>query len=153
MRVTRRGARPDLPVRARTTGGRAERTPRPHRRRIACTVLAASVGFGLLEAGARRPAPQARIPTLPPVHQATSNAMMSHGEEDDQPAGACWLAHGGGASAACVCSVGSVEDLLTPDFMRVVLTNWRDAGRLTTGEWRGRMQDVEVACTQARVGL
>ena len=54
----------------------------------------------------------------------------------------------GGLQPTCVCSAGTVEDLLTPDFMRAVLVTWHDAGSLTAGELRERLQEVDAACGQ-----
>jgi hypothetical protein len=139
------------------------------RSRIACTLLTACVGLVMIDAtvrqsardggapmqsGARLPNPEptegsGRIASVPQAalsRQGTVGAMFSHGEDDDQPAGACWLASVGGAPASCQCSAGFVEDLMTPDFMRGLLTSWRDAGVLTTGEWRVRLHEVDAAC-------
>jgi hypothetical protein len=94
------------------------------------------------------------VPATRPValsRHGAAGAMFSHGEDDDQPAGACWLASAGGTQRSCLCSVGSIEDLVTPDFMRGQLTSWRDAGRLTTGEWRERLQEVDAACVPRSV--
>jgi hypothetical protein len=139
---------------------------------IARTLLAVSVVLVLVGASARRSTRHEGVPvpsdarltesdatesrSLPaaPVtlsRQGAVGPMFSHGEDDDQPAGACWLTSIGGGPALCLCSAGSVEDLLTPDFMRVLLTSWRDAGRLTTGEWRERLQEVDAACRPGRV--
>ncbi len=92
--------------------------------------------------GSRRIASVSQAPLSEP---RTAGAPFSHGEDDDQPAGACWLASVG-APASCLCSAGSVEDLITPDFMRSLLTNWRDVGLLTTGELRTRLDEVDAAC-------
>jgi hypothetical protein len=78
--------------------------------------------------------------------QGTVGALFLHGEDDNLPAGACWLPSVGGAVGPCLCSAGSVEDLLTPDFMRVLLTSWRDAELLTTTEWQVRLAEVDAAC-------
>jgi hypothetical protein len=139
------------------------------RSRIACTLLTVCVGLVIIDATVRQPArdggaplqsaawltkPEptegsgriASVPQATLARQGTVGAMFSHGEDDDQPAGACWLASVGGAPASCVCSAGFVEDLMTPDFMRGLLTSWRDAGVLTTGEWRVRLHEVDAAC-------
>jgi hypothetical protein len=139
------------------------------RSRIAYTLLTACVGLVMIDATVRQSArdggapmqsaarstkPQptegsSRISSVPPAilsRQGTVGATFSHGEDDDQPAGACWLASGGGAPASCLCSAGSIEDLMTPDFMRGLLTSWRDAGVLTTGEWQVRLHEVDAAC-------
>jgi len=147
---------------------------RTHTRRIARTLLTSSVGLILVGASARWAAREEGVPmaslarlteadatagsgAVPAVRPAAvsrhgaAGAVFSHGEDDDQPAGACWLASAGGTQRSCLCSAGSVEDLLTPDFMRVLLTSWRDTGRLTTGEWRERLQEVDAACGSQRV--
>jgi hypothetical protein len=141
-----------------------------HTRRIARSLLTASAGLVLVGASAGRAARDEGVPMAPlarlteadatagsgplpaarPVAlsgQVTAGAMVSTGEDEDQPAWACWLASAG----SCLCSTGSIEDLLTPDFMRVLLTSWRDTGRLTTGEWRERLQEVDVACVSRSV--
>jgi hypothetical protein len=138
------------------------------RSRIACTLLTACVGLVMIDATVRQSArdggdpmqPAARltkpqptegssraasVPQVTLSRQRTVGATFSHGE-DDQPAGACWLASVGGAPASCVCSAGSIEDLMTPDFMRGLLTSWRDAGMLTTGERLVRLHEVDAAC-------
>ena len=138
------------------------------RSRIACTLLTACVGLVMIDATVRqsardgdtpmqsaarltKPEPRERSSRIASVPQATLSpqgtvATFSHGEDDDQPAGVCWLASVGGAPASCLCSAGFVEDLMTPDFMRDLLTSWRDAGVLTTGEWRVRLHEVDAAC-------
>jgi hypothetical protein len=139
------------------------------RSRIACTLLTACVGLVMIDATVRQSArdggdpmqPAARltkpqptegssraasVPQVTLSRQRTVGATFSHGEDDDQPAGACWLASVGGAPASCVCSAGSIEDLMTPDFMRGLLTSWRDAGMLTTGERLVRLHEVDAAC-------
>ncbi|GAC1343432.1 MAG: hypothetical protein NVSMB18_19230 [Acetobacteraceae bacterium] len=168
MDVTRRGFGPEAPVRARRAVAAAGHATRRLPRRAVRTLLAASVGIALFGAGVRRSAPEWDDPTAsvtrlirldamagaapvhsPPSRQAdarVSYGRVSHGETDDQPAGACWLAHAGSVREVCLCSAGSVEDLLTPDFMRVLLASWRDAGQLTAGEWYGRMWEVDAAC-------
>jgi hypothetical protein len=139
------------------------------RSRIACTLLTACVGLVMIDAIVRQSARDggapvqsaARLPNPEPTEgsgriasdpqaalsrQGMVGATFSHGEDDDQPAGACWLASVGGAPASCLCSAGFVEDLMTPDFMRGLLTSWRDEGVLTTGEWRVRLHEVDTAC-------
>jgi hypothetical protein len=139
------------------------------RSRIACTLLTACVGLVVIDATVRqsardggtpmqsaarltKPEPtegsgrNSSVPQATLSRQGTVGATFSHGEDDDQPAGACWLASVGGAPASCLCSAGSVEDLMTPDFMRGLLTSWRDAGLQTTGEWRVRLHEVDAAC-------
>jgi hypothetical protein len=139
------------------------------RRRIACMLLTACVGLVLVGASQGQSARDGSIPipsatrwtepeptkdggpvsTARPAtlsRQIAVEAVFSHGEDDNQPAGACWLASVGGAVGPCLCSAGSVEDLLTPDFMRVLLTSWRDAELLTTSEWRERLAEVDAAC-------
>ena len=138
------------------------------RSRIACTLLTAFVGLVMIDATVRQSARDggapmqsaarltksestegsSRISSVPPatLSRRGTVATFSHGEDDDQPAGACWLASVGAAPASCLCSAGSVEDLMTPDFMRSLLTSWRDAGVLTTGEWRVRLHEVDAAC-------
>ncbi len=149
--------------------GRVGYATRLYTRRVARTLLAASIGIVLFGAGAGRPAPKEGVPTssvarsirldpaagaapVLPTGSATlsrrgaGRAVVSHGEDDDQPAGACWLASVGGAPPSCLCSAGSVEDLLTPDFMHALLTAWRDVGSLSTSELHGRLQEVDAAC-------
>jgi hypothetical protein len=139
------------------------------RRRIACMLLTACVGIVLVGASLGQSARDGSIPvpsatrwtepeptkdrgSVSTARQATLSrqgavgAMFSHEEDDNQPAGACWLASVGGAVGPCLCSAGSVEDLLTPDFMRVLLTSWRDAELLTTSEWQGRLAEMDAAC-------
>lgn len=138
------------------------------RLRIAYVLLTACVGTVLVGASLGRSARDGSIPmpsarwtepeptknsgpmsTARPAslsRQGTVGALFSHGEDDNPPAGACWLASGGGALGPCLCSAGSVEDLLTPDFMRVLLTSWRDADLLTTSEWQERLEEVDAAC-------
>jgi hypothetical protein len=139
------------------------------RRRIAGMLLTACAGLGLVGASLGQPARDGSIPmpsatrwtepeptknsgpvsTARPAtlsRQGTVGALFSHGEDDNPPAGACWLPSVGGALGPCLCSAGSVEDLLTPDFMRVLLTSWRDAELLTAREWRERLAEVDAAC-------
>jgi hypothetical protein len=141
------------------------------RSRIACTLLTACVGLVTIDVTLRQSAGDAGAPmqsaarltlTKPEPtegsghlsfvpqatlsRQGTVGVFFSHGEDDDQPAGACWLASVGGAPASCLCSAGSIEDVMTPDFMRGLLTSWRDAGILTAGEWRVRLHEVDAAC-------
>jgi hypothetical protein len=139
------------------------------RRSIACMLLTACGGLVLVGASLGQSARDGSLPmpsatrwtepeptkdsgpvsTARPAtlsRQGAVGAMFSHGEDDDQPAGACWLPSVGGAVGPCLCSAGSVEDLLTPDFMRVLLTSWRDAELLTAREWRERLAEVDAAC-------
>lgn len=155
------------PPRAAARGGR--RAARVHARRIAGVLLVACAGIALSGVGARRVAPEQGVPMpsvarpvgldatagttpLPPTDSAApsragvAEAAVRHGEDDDQPAGACWIARVGGAPPSCVCSTGAIETLLTPDYMRGLLVAWRDAGRLSNGELRGRLREVDVAC-------
>lgn len=156
-----------LPRAAAKGGGHVARA---YPRRIARILLAASVGIVvLLDAGVRRPAQEEDVPmsssggtirldatagatSVLPTGSATlsrrdaGGVTVSRGEDDDQPAAACWLASGGGAAPFCVCSVGTAEDLLTPDFTRALLTAWRDAGSLSTSELYERLQEVDAAC-------
>lgn len=117
-------------------------------RRIACMMLAASVCIVLAGASGRQSARAENVltPPLAPLTgtdaTAASHTVFSFSDEDDQPAAACWVASAG----SCLCSAGTVEDLLTPDFMRFLLTNWRDAGQLTTRDWRERMRELDAAC-------
>jgi len=136
-----------------------------HKRRIARSLLTASVGLALVGANAGRAARDEGVPMaslarltdpdttagngpLPGARPAALSgqvmvgAIFSPVEDEDQPAVACWLAGAG----SCLCSAGSVEDLLTPDFLRVLLTSWRDTGSLTTSEWRERLREVDAAC-------
>jgi hypothetical protein len=136
-----------------------------HTRRVARSLLTASVGLVLVAASAGRAARDEGVPMAPLARltepdgtagsgrlpaawpaalsrQVMIGAVFSPGNDEDQPAGACWLAGAG----SCLCSAGSIEDLLTPDFMRVLLTSWRDTGRLTAGEWRERLREVDTAC-------
>jgi hypothetical protein len=141
---------------------------------IACMLLTACVGLVLVGASLGQSARDGSIPmpsatrgTQPeptknsgpvsPAHpatlsrQGTAGALFAHGDDDNLPAGACWLAPVGGALGPCLCSAGSVEDLLTPDFMRVLLTSWRDAELLTTSEWQERLAEVDAACRPSMV--
>lgn len=154
------------PPRAAPRGRRAARV---HARRIAGILLAAAVGIALFGVGAGRPAPEEGAPMpsvarpvgldatagttpLPPTASATpsgagvAEAAVRHGEDNDQPAGACWLARVGGAPPSCVCSAGTIETLLTPDYMRGLLVAWHDGGSLSAGELRGRLREVDAAC-------
>jgi hypothetical protein len=115
--------------------------------RMLLTACVALVPFGVTLGQTARdgsiPVPSA---VAKPLGQRAVGIVPSHGEDDSQPAGACWLTSVGGAAEPCLCSAGSVEDLLTPDFMRVLLTSWRNAGLLTTSEWRERLAEVNAAC-------
>jgi hypothetical protein len=115
-------------------------------RRIACMLLTACIVLAGASARQAARAEDVLTPPLAPLtgtdSTAASRNTFSLVEEDGQLAAACWVASAG----SCVCSAGAVEDLLTPDFMRVLLTNWRDAGRLTTREWRERVRELDAAC-------
>lgn len=156
------------PPRAAARGGR--RAVRVRARRIAGLLLVASVGIALSGVVARRSAPEEDAPMPPvarpmqpdveagaklvppggpatPSRQGGGGAVVRHGEDDDQPAGACWLAVVDGASS-CMCSAGTIETLLTPDYMRALLAAWRDGGSLTTTELHARLREVDAACGQ-----
>lgn len=162
------------PPRAAVRGGR--RAARACARRIAGILLVASAGIALSGVGARRVAPEEGVPMpsaappirldmrsgappVPPGGSATPSrqggvgAVVRHGEDDDQPAGACWLAVLAGAPPSCVCSAGTIETLLTPDYMRALLAAWRDGGSLSTTELHARLREVDAACGQGGAAL
>ena len=124
-------------------------------------LLVLAAGLALSGGVSRRPAPEEGIPvpsaarpirldTLAgavPPREGTARTVVRHGKEDDQPAGACWLASLGGAPPSCVCSAGTIETLLTPDYMRALLAAWRDGGSLSASELHARLWEVNAACS------
>lgn len=151
-----------LPRNAAARGGHASE---PCARRLASTLLAASVGLlasdasgwwsapntGAPQSFVTRDAVTAATPALPgnsekPSRRGVVGAVVSHGQDDDQPAGACWHASVGGAPPSCLCSAWTVEDLLTPEFLRTLLMAWHDAGSLSAGELHERLQEVDATC-------
>jgi hypothetical protein len=125
---------------------------RTNTRRIACMLLTVSVGIVFVGASARLAARAEELPKTPLAPLRGSDATAGNHntfwlvEEEDQAS--CWVAGAG----SCLCSAGAVEDLLTPDFMRLLLTSWRDAGHLTTREWRERLREVDAACGSRSAG-
>lgn len=97
----------------RAVGGRVGHAARWYTWRVARTLLAASVGIVLFDAGVKRPAPGRGVPmssvarsiglgatagaaSVLSTGSATlscrgeSAAVVPHGKDDDQPAGNCW---------------------------------------------------------------
>jgi hypothetical protein len=127
-------------------------------RRVACRIVfmlqVASVGI-VLAGPSERPAAAAEDVLPLPLSSLTRSDATGGGqitslpaEEDEEPTAACWVASAG----SCLCSAGTIEDLMTPDFMRVLLTIWRDSGHLTTIQWQERLREIDAACESWSAG-